>query len=99
MRAIGGSDEQCGEADAIARFAHGTFDDRQNSKVRATTLSPGTWTRALMISSANPWEKYSCSLLPLMLAKVPQCWCWNPTTAHWLAEVEADFPIPLRSAD
>jgi hypothetical protein len=38
-----------------------------NADVRAMTFRPGTWTRALMISSARPSLKYSSSSLRLML--------------------------------
>src|SRR5262249_22153388 len=41
----------------------------ENADVRAVTLSPLILVNALMISSASPSLKYSCSLLPLMLTK------------------------------
>jgi hypothetical protein len=41
----------------------------KNEDVRPATLNPGRFVRALIISSASPSLKYSCSLSPLMLTK------------------------------
>ena len=43
------------------------FPLKANAEVRAVTFNPGICARALMISSARPSLKYSCSLSPLML--------------------------------
>ena len=41
---------------------------KANAEVRAITLSPDICARALIMSSARPSLKYSCSLSPLKLA-------------------------------